>query len=89
MLLWWSKSRQTNKRLRTHIFKIPLLTGDCVVDAWPVLAAVSFQPNSDGPEGKCQNITLKHSPTSSQGSFCALGPVRKVRFGYTEPEMHF
>lgn len=28
------------------------LTRHCVVDAWPVLTAVSFQPHSDGSEGE-------------------------------------
>lgn len=32
-----------------------------MVDAWPVLTAVSFQPNSDGSEGKCQNVQFKNT----------------------------
>lgn len=35
-----------------HSGNAVLLTRHCVVDAWPVLTAVSFQPNSDGSEGK-------------------------------------
>lgn len=48
-----------------------------MVDAWPVLTAVSFQPNSDGSEGKCQNVEFK---TLSCVLVCSLCQVIKGAF---------
>lgn len=62
----------------THIFMSPftylssdvLLTRHCVVDAWPVLTAVSFQPHSDS--------SVKIKPMSPQEALCHLFQVIKV-----------
>lgn len=35
-----------------------VLTRHCVVDAWPVLTAVSLQPHPDGPGGEYQSVTF-------------------------------
>lgn len=37
-----------------------LLTRDGVVDAGPVLTAVSLQPHSDGPAGKVTHFYTSH-----------------------------
>lgn len=55
----WRGKTQTRMFLFSHWSNAVLLTGDCVVDAWPVLTAVSFQPYSDGSEGKGRNNTFR------------------------------
>lgn len=49
-----------------------------MVDAWPVLTAVSFQPNSDGSEGKCHSTKFK--AMSPQELLCSLIHVMEVIF---------
>lgn len=56
-----SSSLTFNKNIYIHTFTSVFFPGEglqvsltrhCVVDAWPVLTAVSFQPHSDGSEGE-------------------------------------